>query len=119
MQEKAKMIDLEPEEEFEEIPMDDKDILVETKAIEIEGSHQISKMLEYIPPCRGKTKVPKDINESIVTLHRPLLSDQIVFERPCLGCTPFDIGRLGFIRHRALPSFSERPTYAPGLPQKY
>lgn len=34
---------------------------------------------------RGKTKVPKDINESKVTLHIPLMPDEIVFEGRNLG----------------------------------
>jgi len=33
-------------------------------------------------------KVPKDIDESKVTLHTPLLPDQIVFEGPRLGHAP-------------------------------
>jgi len=82
------MIDLEPEEEAEEIPMDDEDIVVETKDIEIEGLDPISKLPEYIPLHGGKMKVPKNIDESKVTLHTPLLPDQIVFEGPCLGCVP-------------------------------
>lgn len=88
VQEKAKMIDLEPEEEAEEIPMDDEDIVVEMKATEIEGSNPISKLPKYIPPCRDKRKVPKDINEIKFTMHTPLLSDQIVFEGLCLGRVP-------------------------------
>lgn len=65
------MIDLEVEEEVEEILMDDEDIKVEVQVIEIEGLNPISKLPEYIPPCRCKTKVPKDINESHLE-HTPL-----------------------------------------------
>jgi len=61
---------------------------VETKAIEIKGSDPISKLPEYIPLCRGKTKVPEDIDESKVTLHTTLLPDQIIFEGPRLWCVP-------------------------------
>lgn len=45
-QEKAKMVDLELEEEVEEISMDDEDITMETKDVEIEGSDPISKLPE-------------------------------------------------------------------------
>jgi len=82
------MIDLEPEEEAKEIPMDDEDIVVEMEEVEIEGLDPISKLLEYIPPCRGKTKVPKDIDESKVTLYTPLLPNKIVFEGLHLGRVP-------------------------------
>ncbi len=88
VQEKAKMINLEQEEEVEEIPMDDEDIEMDTKDVEVEGFDPICKLPEYIPPRRGKTKVSKDIYESKVTLHTPLLPDQIVFEGLCLGCVP-------------------------------
>jgi len=87
-QENAKMIDLEKEEEAEEIPMDDEDIAMEMEYVEIEGSDPISELTEYIPPHRGKMKVPKDIDERKVTLHTPLLPDQIVFEGPHLGRVP-------------------------------
>ena len=56
--------------------------------VDLEGSNHISKLPKYIPLLRGKTKVPKDIDECKVTLHTPLLSDQIVFEVPCLGRIP-------------------------------
>lgn len=52
------------------------------------GSDPIIKLPEYIPLHKGKTKVCKDIDESKVTLHTPLLSDQIVFEEPHLGRVP-------------------------------
>ena len=56
--------------------------------VDVEGFDLISKILEYIPPHRGKTKVPNDIDESKVTLHTPLLLDKIAFEGPCLGHVP-------------------------------
>lgn len=45
-------------------------------------------MPEYVPLRRGKTKVPKDIDESKVTVHTPLLPYQIMFEGPHLGRVP-------------------------------
>lgn len=68
--------------------MDDEDVGVETEDVEIEGSHPITKLPEYVPPRIGKNKVPKDIDESKVTLHTPLLLDQIVFEGTHLRHVP-------------------------------
>ena len=83
------MINLElEEEEIEDIPMDDEDVGVEMEDVEIEGFDSIIKLPEYILPRRDKSKVPKDIHESKVTLHTPLLPNQVVFEGPCLGHVP-------------------------------
>lgn len=83
------MINLEPKEvEIEDILMDDEDVGVKMEDVEIEGSDPITKLLEYVPPHRGKPRLPKDIDESKVTLHTTLLLDQIVFKGPCLGCVP-------------------------------
>lgn len=85
-QENGKTINLEPEEEeIEDISMDDEDLGVEVEEVEVKGSDPITKLPEYIPLCKGKTKVPKDINASKVTLHIPLLPDEIVFEGLRLG----------------------------------
>lgn len=65
--------------------MDDEDLGVEVEDVELEGSNPITKFPEYIPPCKGKTKVWKDIDERKVTLHIPLLLDEIVSEGPRLG----------------------------------
>ena len=70
------MINLEPEEDnIGDIPVDDEDVGVETKDVEIEGSNTITKFPVYVPLRRGKTKVLKDIDESKVTLHTPLFPD--------------------------------------------
>lgn len=76
------------EEEIEDIPIGDEDVGVEVEEVEVEGYVPITRLLEYVPPCRGKTKVLKDIDESKVTLHTPLLPNEIVFEGPCLGWFP-------------------------------
>jgi len=79
-QEKGKTINLEPREgEIEDILMDDEDFGVEVEEVEIEGFDVITKFPEYIHPRKGMIKVPKDINENKVTLHTPLLPDEIVF----------------------------------------
>lgn len=88
-QEKGKTINLEPEEDdFEDIPMDDEDVVMEREDVKIVGSDPITKFPEYVPPCKGNAKVPKDIDESKITLHTPLLLNKIVFEGPCLGHVP-------------------------------
>jgi len=56
---------LEPEEEeIEDIPMDDEDVGIYVEEVEAQGTNPITQLLEYIPPCKGKAKVPKDIDES-------------------------------------------------------
>ena len=40
---------------------------------------------EYVPPCKLKAKVPKDIDESKSSLQTPFLLDDFVFEGPHLG----------------------------------
>ena len=59
--------------------MDDEDLGIDTEDIEVEGFDPITKFPEYVPPCRGKAKVPKEIDESKATLYTPLLPDKIVF----------------------------------------
>jgi len=56
--------------------------------IDVERSDPISKLLEYIPSCRGNAKFPKDIYESKVTLHTPLLPGNITFRGLCLMRVP-------------------------------
>ena len=89
MQEKGKVIDPEPEAEVEELHVGADDIDMEEVAdVDVEGSDPISKPAKDIPPRRGKAKVPKGIDESKVTLNKPLFPNQIVFDRACLGCIP-------------------------------
>lgn len=86
---REKNINLEPEEEeIEDILMDDEDMEVEVEHVEVKGSNPITKFPEYIPPCKGKTKVSKDIDERKVALHIPLLLDEIFFKGQCLGWFP-------------------------------
>jgi len=88
MQENGKVVELELKEEIEKIPMDDEDITMEMDDADVKGSDPIYKLLEYIPPHRVKKKVPKDIDESKVTLHTPILLDQIFFQGLRLGHVP-------------------------------
>lgn len=68
--------------------MDCEDFGMEMEDVEIVGSDPITKLPKYIPPCKGKTKVPKDIDKSKVALYTPLFLDQIMFEGPHLRCVP-------------------------------
>lgn len=82
-QEKGKAIKLEPEEEeIEDILMDDEELGIEMEEFEVEDSDPITKLPEYVPLLKDKTKVLKDIDESKVALHTPLLPEEIVFEGP-------------------------------------
>lgn len=45
----------------------------------------ITRLLEYVPQCKPKSKVAKDINESKSPLQTPLLRDEITFNDPCLA----------------------------------
>lgn len=84
--EKGKAISLEPkDEDIEDIPMDDEDVGVEVEDIETQGADPITRFLEYVRPCKPKTKVPKDIDESKNPLQTPLLLDEIVFDGSCLS----------------------------------
>lgn len=55
-----------------------------TLCIDIEGVDPISKIPEYIPPCRGKVKIQKDPDEGKFMLNTPLLPENIAFKGPCL-----------------------------------
>ncbi len=56
--------------------------------VETQGADPITWLLEYVPPRKGKAKVPKDIDESKSSLQTPLLPDDIGFEGAHLGWVP-------------------------------
>lgn len=86
LQEKGKAINLEAdEEESEEILVDEEDVEM---GVETQGADPITRLLEYVPPLKGKAKVLKDIDERKSSLQTPLLPDDIVFEGPHLGRVP-------------------------------
>lgn len=70
------------EEEFEEIMVDEQDVEME---VETQGVDPINRLPEYVPPHKGKAKVPKDIEESKISLQTLLLPDDIFFEGLHLG----------------------------------
>ena len=41
----------------------------------------MTRLPGYVPLCKPKTKVPKDIDESKTPLQTPLLPNEIVFDR--------------------------------------
>jgi len=89
IQEKGKAINLEPkEEEMEDIPLDEEEVGIDVEEVEAQGVDPITQFLEYVPPCKGNTKAPKDIKERKVPLQTPLLSNENVSEGPRLGQIP-------------------------------
>lgn len=56
---------------------------------DIQSLHSVKKLPTYVPPQKGKTKVPKALDEMKSSLQNPLLPDGIVFEGMHLGaCQP-------------------------------
>jgi len=46
---------------------------------EIEPAHPPTKLPTYIPPQKGKAKVPKDLDEHKSSLQASLLLEEIIF----------------------------------------
>jgi len=53
--------------------------------VETQRVDPITKLPKYVPLCKGKAKVPKDINKRKSSLQTSLLLDDIVFEGSHLG----------------------------------
>lgn len=88
-QEKGKAINMDSEEEeIKDILMDDEEAGIDVEEVEVQGANPITRLPKYVPPHKGKTKVPKYINKSKVPLQTPLLLDEIVLEGACLGWVP-------------------------------
>lgn len=75
MKDKGKAVNLEAKEGMEDIVAD--------------GVEHISKLLEYIPPCKGKVKFHKDSDAGKFLLNPSLLSEGITFEGPRLARIPY------------------------------
>jgi len=56
--------------------------------IDAKGVDPITKLWEYIPPCKGKVKVTKDQDSEKFVIHMPLLLENITFEGPRLALVP-------------------------------
>jgi len=75
---------LEPEEEdIEDILMDDEDV-----GVEAQGANPITQFPEYVPLCKPKTKVLKDIDESKTPFQTLLLPYELVFDGLHLAHVP-------------------------------
>jgi len=68
--------------------MDDEDVGTDVEEVEVQGADLITRLPQYILPCKGNTKVPKDIDERKVPLQTTLLPDEIAFKGLCLGWVP-------------------------------
>ena len=55
---------------------------------DIQPLHSVEKLPEYVPPQKGKTKIPKDLDATKSSLQTPLLLDDTVFEGMHLGHVP-------------------------------
>lgn len=60
--------------------MDDEDVGIDIEEVEAQGADPITQFPEYVPLCKGKAKVPKDIDKSKVPLQTPLLPYEIISE---------------------------------------
>ena len=72
--EKGKLVDLEAKEGTEDI--------------DIKGVDHVSQLLEYIPSCKGKVKVPKEPYAGQFLLNTLMLPENITFEDSCLVQIP-------------------------------
>lgn len=89
MEEKGKAVKLEINEEEEDL----EDLIIEVDKDEgmeeeTESAHPPTKLPAYIPPWKGKAKVPKDLHENKNSLQTLLLLDDIIFEGMHLGRVP-------------------------------
>jgi len=114
MEEKGKVINLEVDEEEEDF----EGILVEEEEdIEMEVETQLvdplTKLPMYVPPWKGKARVPKDIDESKSFLQTSLLLDGIFFLWIALGASVgIRILKLGSHRPREVPTFGNHAACA-------
>ena len=86
MEEKGKVVNLETDEEEEDL----EDLIIEEDEDEgmeeeTEPAHPPTKLLAYIPPQKGRTKVTKDPDSRKFVLSTPLLLEQVEFEGPRLA----------------------------------
>lgn len=101
--EKGKVVDLEAKDSM--------------KDIEIEGVDPLSKLLEYIPPCKGKVNVLKDLDVGQFLLNTPLLPENITFEILCLArishlkLKDWDLVDHGQFPHLATDTFMQKVFY--------
>jgi len=89
MEEKGKAITIESNEEEEELQalvdkIEEKDDVEE----DVPPIPFAMKLPMYVPPWKGKARVPKDLEAMKSVLQTLLLSNRITFEGPLLGQVP-------------------------------
>ena len=79
VEEKAKAINWEANEEgeFEEILVEEEDVEMEVETL---GANPLTRIPAYFPPQKGKSKVPKDIDERKSSLPTLLIPDDIILK---------------------------------------
>lgn len=65
--------------------MDDEDVGIDMEEVVAQGAEPITPLPNYVPPRKGKNKVPKGNDERKVPLQTHLLSNEIVFEDRAWG----------------------------------
>lgn len=65
--------------------MDDEDVGIYVWEVKPHGADPITRLPEYVPSCKGKVKVPKDIDERKTPFQTPLVPHKIIFEGPRLA----------------------------------
>ena len=56
--------------------------------VDTQARHSVTKLPTYVPPRKGKAKVPKDLDETKSLLQTLLLPNGITFEGTHLGRVP-------------------------------
>ena len=89
MEDKGKTINIETYDEEEDLHTFVKEIEPDKEVEEdIHPMCTISKLPKYVPPWKGKAKIPKDLEATKSTLQTPLLPNGIRFEGSSLGRIP-------------------------------
>lgn len=77
--------------------------------VETQRVDPITKLPKYVPLCKGKAKVPKDINKRKSSLQTSLLLDDIVFEGSHLGWVPIlKFGDWDLVNHEKFPHLAKK-----------
>ena len=75
----------EEEKDLEEISIEEEDEEMEE---ETQGADPLTRLPAYVPPWKGKARVPKDLDERNISLQTSLLPNEIIFDGPHLGRVP-------------------------------
>lgn len=89
MEEKGKAVTIEIDDEEEDLQaLNAKVEEAQDMEEDIQPVCSATKLLEYVPPRKGKTKIPKDLDATKSVLQTLLLPNGIVFEGSHLGYVP-------------------------------